>query len=78
MESIAAVASNGVASARSGGYQHYARLARCPGIAVGGMRSTLLVPDQDMLQVVVVKKLIVNREYCSARITEYGIHIEIS
>ena len=59
-----------VGRARSRGHQHDARLAGRARIAFGGMAGALLVADEDVLDVVLLEQLVIDRKDRAARIAE--------
>ena len=63
----------GIGGAGAGGDEHHADLAGRAGIAFGRMRRTLLVPNQDVLQLVLLEQRIIDREHRAARIAENGV-----
>ena len=48
--------------------------SRSPCVSVGGMGSSLLVPDQDMPKILVPIEIMINIQHGSARIAENDIH----
>ena len=64
-------AGHGIGDARSRGDQRYADFLAGSGIAVGGVDRALLMPDQHMLYLVLLEKLIVDIQYGAARIAEH-------
>ncbi|MNI11805.1 hypothetical protein D3C73_649620 [compost metagenome] len=63
-----------IGCSRTGGCNTYARFAACSGIAVSRMNRALLMPCQDMLEIIEAMKSIVDVQYRTARVTEDGIH----
>ncbi len=71
-------AGDGIGRARAGGDQHHARLAGCAGIAVGGMGGCLLVPHQDVLDLLLAVERVVDVQHRAARVAEYMAHALIA
>ena len=67
-------AGDGVGGAGAGGDQHHAGPAGGAGIALGGMGRALLVPDQDVADVVLLEDLVVDRQHRAAGIAEHRVH----
>ena len=63
-------AGNGIGGARPGGHQHNPRLARRPGIAIGGVSSGLLMPHQDVRNLRVLEQRVVNMQDRATGIAE--------
>ncbi|ENN87686.1 hypothetical protein RHSP_45851 [Rhizobium freirei PRF 81] len=61
---------DGIGRARTGGDQHDADLAGGAGIAFGRMAGALLVADENVLDVVLLEDLVIDRKHRAARITE--------
>ena len=61
-----------VGRSRTGGGQAHAHLARGPGVAVGRMAGTLLVPDEDVVDVEIVEGVVEGDEHPSRK-PEYGV-----
>ena len=59
-----------VGGARSRGHQHHARLAGGARIALGGVAGALLVPHQDVLELALLEKLVIDRKHRAAGIAE--------
>ena len=59
-----------IGQTRPRGHQDHSRLARGPGVAIGGVGGSLLVAYQHMLDIVLLVEGIVNMQYSTARITE--------
>ena len=60
-----------VGGAGPGGHQHAADLAGRARIAFGRVHRALLVPHQDVLQLVLLEQRVVDRQHRAARIAEY-------
>ena len=67
-------ARDGVGRPGTGGHERHADLAGRPGITVGGMHRTLLMANQDVLDIASVQ-FIVNIDHGAAGITENGVHL---
>ena len=63
-----------VGRAGSGGDEHDARLAGRAGIAFRRVAGALLVADQDVLHLVLLEQLVVDRKHGAARIAENVLH----
>ena len=63
-------AGDGIGRAGTRGHQHHADLAGGAGIAFGRMDGALLMTNQDVLDPVLLKQRIVNRQHGAARIAE--------
>ena len=63
-----------VGGARPGGDQRDAGLAGGAGIALGGVPGALLVADEDVLDLLLLEDLVVDRKYRAARIAENVLH----
>ena len=61
---------DGIGGARTGGDQHDADLAGRAGIAFGRVAGALLVADEDVLDVVLLEDLVIDRQDRAARIAE--------
>ena len=61
-----------IGGAWTGGHQKHAGLAARPGEALGGMRRSLFVAHQHMLDEILVKQGVVDRQDRAARIAENG------
>ncbi len=67
-------AGDGVGGAGAGGDEDDADLAGGAGIAFSRMGRALLVPDQDVLQLVLLEQRVVDRQHGAARIAENRVH----
>ena len=67
-------AGHGVGHARTGGHQHYAGPAGGARVAVGGVRRALLVPYEDVLDLVLPVKRIVDVQRRTAGVAEDVLH----
>ena len=64
-----------VGGTRAAGGQHHAGAARCAGIAIGRMRSALLVGGQHMVDAVrILIQLVVQVQHSTAGVAEDGVH----
>ena len=64
-----------IGGTRAAGGQHHAGAARCAGIAIGRMRSALLVGGQHMVDAVrILIQLVVQVQHSTAGIAEDGVH----
>ena len=61
---------HGIGGARARGDQHHAGLAGRAGIAFGGVAGTLLVADQNVLNVLLLEQLVIDRQHRTAGIAE--------
>ena len=66
-----------VGGAGAGGHQHDAGLAGRARIAFGGVAGALLVPDQDVLDLALLKDLVIDRKHRAAGIAEEMLHAVI-
>ena len=64
---------HGVGRPRAGGDQHHAHLAGAAGIALGGVHRRLLVPDEDVADLVLLEDRVINRQDGAARIAENNL-----
>ena len=62
-----------VGRARAGGDQHHADFAGGPGIALGGMHRRLLVPHENVADLVLLENRVVDRQDRAARIAENNL-----
>ena len=63
-------AGDGVGGAGTGGDENDADLAGRAGVAFGGVNGALLVADENVLEAILLKQLIVDRQHGAARIAE--------
>ena len=63
-----------ICGTRPGGGQRNADFACRTGIALGHVRGALLVPHQDVLDLFLLEKLVVNRKHSAARIAKHMGH----
>ena len=64
-----------IGGTRAAGGQHHAGAARCAGIAIGRMRSALLVGGQYMVDAVrILIQLVVQVQHSTAGVAEDGVH----
>src|SRR5690606_17736476 len=61
---------DGIRGARTRSYQHHANLAGRASVAFSRMPCPLLVANEDVLHLFLLEKLVVDREYGSARVSE--------
>ena len=61
---------NGIGNPRTGCDKYHAGTTRCPGIAVCCMCGALLVTHEDMFNLCLLVKFVVNMQHCAAGITK--------
>ena len=65
---------DGVSYAGAGSYQRHSHLVTGAGVAIRCVHRRLLVPHQDMLDLILLEQLVVNKQHGATRIAKNIIH----